>query len=176
MSAVERKFDIFKSRLQSLSAILDRAEAELASDVASQTALLGARLAPDMLPFPYQIAFTCRQPALLLCKLNGETFEEIDIEALNFGGLKALVKKTIANIDAADACEKFAVADTELEIPGFPTLSMSGQDYMDDWLMPNFYFHFVTAYDILRKEGLELGKGDYMSHLRPRLAAAGAGD
>ena len=62
MSAVEPKFDIFKTRLQSLSAILDRAEAELATDVASQKALLGARLAPDMLPIPYQIAVTCRQP------------------------------------------------------------------------------------------------------------------
>ena len=58
---------------------------------------------------------------------------------------------------------------------GSQTLPISGQDYIDEWLTPNFYFHFVTAYDILRAEGLAIGKADYMSHLRPLLAAAAAG-
>jgi len=53
-----------------------------------------------------------------------------------------------------------------------PTLSMTGQDYIDEWLTPNFYFHLVTAYDILRAKGLAIGKADYLSHLRPLLAAA----
>ncbi len=61
---------------------------------------------------------------------------------------------------------------TTLEIPGFPTLKISGQDYIDEWLTPNLYFHLVTAYDILRAEGLAIGKADYMSHLLPLLAGA----
>ncbi|CAN0593822.1 unnamed protein product, partial [Laminaria digitata] len=65
-----------------------------------------------------------------------------------------------------------AEAKTSLELPSMPTLSMTGQDYIDEWLTPNFYFHLVTAYDILRAKGLAIGKADYLSHLRPLLAAA----
>ena len=113
---------------------------------------------------------------LLLGKLNGVPVKEFGSDKASFADLKALVAETISRIEAqTDTKEGFATAETTIEIPGFPTLKMSGHDYIDEWLTPNFYFHLVTAYDILRAEGLALGKADYMSHLRPRLAAAMAG-
>jgi hypothetical protein len=125
---------------------------------------------------PNQVWFTCRQAELLLGKLNAAPVKEFESDKASFADLKALVAETISRIEAqTDTKDDFAEGKTTLELPGFPTLSISGQDYIDEWLTPNFYFHFVTAYDILRAEGLAIGKADYMSHLRPLLAAAAAG-
>ena len=176
MSTIKRNLDIYRTRLVTLQNILGRAEAELFPDDPEKGALLEARLAPDMLPLPKQVWFTCRQAELLLGKLNGVPVKEFESDKASFADLKALVAETISRIEAqTDTKEGFATAETTIEIPGFPTLKMSGHDYIDEWLTPNFYFHLVTAYDILRAEGLALGKADYMSHLRPRLAAAMAG-
>ena len=173
MTTVKRNLDIYRTRLATLQNMLGRAGAELLPDDPEKEALLAARLAPDMLPFPNQIWFTCRQAELLVGKLNGVPVREFDVEKADFASLKAVVADTIAHIEAqVDTKEGFADAETSIEIPGFPTLKMSGHDYIDEWLTPNFYFHLVTAYDILRAEGLGIGKADYMSHLRPRMAAA----
>jgi hypothetical protein len=176
MGIVKRNLEIYRTRLVSLQNILGRAEAELLPDDPEKKALLTARLADDMLPLPNQVWFTCRQAELLLGKLNGAPVKEFESDKASFADLKALVAETISRIEAqTDTKEGFAEGKTTLELPGFPTLSISGQDYIDEWLTPNFYFHFVTAYDILRAEGLAIGKADYMSHLRPLLAAAAAG-
>lgn len=176
MTTVKRNLEIYRTRLITLQNLLGRAEAELLPDDPEKKGLLAARLADDMLPLPNQVWFTCRQPELLLGKLKGKPVKEFDTVAASFADLKALVTETIARIEAhGDPKEDFAAAQTSLELPGLPTLTMSGQDYIDEWLTPNFYFHLVTAYDILRAEGLALGKADYMSHMRPLLAAAAAG-
>ena len=52
------------------------------------------------------------------------------------------------------------------------SLQLPGLDYVDEWLVPNFYFHLVTAYDILRHHGVDIGKADYMAHLGPRMRPA----
>ena len=176
MGIVKRNLDIYRTRLITLGNILGRAEAELLPEDPDKKALLTARLADDMLPLPNQVWFTCRQAELLLGKLNGAPVKEFESDKASFADLKALVAETVSRIEAqADPKEDFAAGQTTLEIPGFPVLPISGQDYIDEWLTPNFYFHLVTAYDILRARGLAIGKADYMSHLRPLLAAAAAG-
>ena len=173
MTIVKRNLDIYRTRLITLQNILGRAEAELFPEDPEKTALLTARLAEDMLPLPNQVWFACRQAELLLGKLNDTPVKEFEVDTASFADLQALVAETISRIEAqADAKESFAEAKTPLELPGMPTLSMTGQDYIDEWLTPNFYFHLVTAYDLLRAEGLAIGKADYLSHLRPLLAAA----
>ncbi|MBR9835358.1 MAG: DUF1993 domain-containing protein [Alphaproteobacteria bacterium] len=173
MTTVKRNLDIYRTRLKTLQNILGRAEAELLPVDPEKKALLTARLAPDMLPFPNQVWFTCRQAELLLGKLNETPVKEFETDTASFADLKKLVAETISRIEAqADTKEDFATGQTSLEIPGFPTLAISGQDYIDEWLTPNFYFHLVTAYDILRAQGLAIGKADYMSHLLPLLAGA----
>ena len=173
MTIVKRNLDIYRTRLITLQNILGRAEAELFPEDPEKTALLTARLAEDMLPLPNQVWFACRQAELLLGKLNDTPVKEFEVDTASFADLQALVAETISRIEVqADPKESFAEAKTPLELPGMPTLSMSGHDYIDEWLTPNFYFHLVTAYDILRAEGLAIGKADYLSHLRPLLAAA----
>ena len=159
MTTIQRNLDIYRTRLITLQNILGRAEAELFPDDPEKTALLTARLAPDMLPLPNQVWFTCRQAELLLGKLNSVPVKEFGVEQASFEA-------------QGEPDEAFAEAETHLEIPGFPKLPISGQNYIDEWLTPNFYFHLVTAYDILRANGLALGKVDYMSHLVPMLAGA----
>lgn len=176
MNTVKRNLDIYRTRLITLQNILGRAEAELFPDDPAKTALLTARLAEDMLPLPNQVWFTCRQAELLLGKLNNVPVKEFGVEQASFADLQALVVETIGRLEAqGEPDEAFAEAETHLEIPGFPKLPISGLDYIDEWLTPNFYFHLVTAYDILRAEGLGLGKVDYMSHLVPMLAGAARG-
>lgn len=172
MTTIQRSLDLYRTRLSALLGILQRAETELLPNDPDKAGLLDARLAPDMHALPQQIWSTCRQPELLLAKLSGAPVREYEIEKATFADLLSLVADTIARIEAQTANESFATSDTQLELPSFPTLPLSGQDYIDEWLTPNFYFHFVTAYDILRAQGLSIGKADYMSHLRPRLAAA----
>ena len=173
MSIIKRTLNIYRTRLVTLQGILGKAEAELFPDDPEKGALLTARLAPDMHAFPYQVWFTCRQAELLLGKLNGTPMKEFEADKASFADLKALVAETIARVEAqAGTSDDFVTGQTTLEIPGFPTLKISGQDYIDEWLTPNLYFHLVTAYDILRAEGLAIGKADYMSHLLPLLAGA----
>jgi hypothetical protein len=172
MNTLQRSLDLYRTRLMSLLGILKRAEAELLQSDPEKSGLLTARIAADMHPLPHQIWFTCRQPELLLAKLTGTPVREFEVETTTFADLLTLVADTIARIDAQAADDSFTTSNTQLEIPGFPTLPISGQDYIDEWLTPNFYFHFVTAYDILRAQGLAIGKVDYMSHLLPRLSTA----
>lgn len=172
MSIIQRNLDIFRTRLISLRGMLERAENELFPDDPEKKGILALRVAPDMQPFPYQISTACRQAELLISKLNDAPLREFSSEGASFQALKTHVAETIARIEAQSADEAFAAADTTLEIPNFPTLTLTGEEYIDDWLMPNFYFHIVTAYGLLRAQGLGIGKGDFLTHLRPRIAAA----
>ena len=59
--------------------------------------------------------------------------------------------------------------DKRVELVNGMHLILAGNLYIDEWLMPNFYFHLVTAYDILRREGIDIGKKDYLAHLAPHI-------
>jgi hypothetical protein len=65
--------------------------------------------------------------------------------------------------------------DKRIDLPAGRFISLPGQLYVEEWLMPNFYFHFVTAYDILRHGGVQIGKADYMAHLAGHVRSAKAG-
>ena len=159
---------IFSSRLDNLSHFLDLAEAHFAADVES---LLQRRIAPDMLPFGTQIVFTCNQPRnfALWCADQPPNNLPPEVETLAQG--RAHITATtalLAEIDAVDA-----KLETITQIPlGQMYLELSGQSYVDDFLMPNFYFHLTTAYDIIRMAGVPIGKRDYMMHLVPLLQRA----
>lgn len=160
-----RAATMFRARLQSLAGWMGKAEAKLSGTQGAVTALMAARMAPDMYPFPHQIVFTCNQPHEFLAWCRGEDYDQPDPTALHWVALREHVAQTVAALDAALAQGIAALPGKHIDLMGAAHLDLSGQRYVDDWLAPNFYFHLVMAYALMRNHGVELGKIDYMAHL-----------
>ena len=172
--------------LEALSAWLAKGEAQRPGEQAD--ALLAARLAPDMFPLATQVRFACVQAQEGVFRLQGREFppalQALLDEGRGGGGrpgtiadAQARIAETLAVVEAA-AAEGIA---TEAEMPiahSLPigmTFDLTAERYARDWALPQFYFHLMTAYAILRAQGVELGKADYVAHmfafLRPPAAA-----
>lgn len=157
---------IFKTRLDTLSHLLDVAERHFSND---RDALLQKRIAPDMFPFGTQIVFTCNQPRNFSLWCSDQPANNLNPEVSSWAEARLHISATqelLANIDAIDA-KLLEIGKTELGQGLY--LEMSGLDYINAFLMPNFYFHLTTAYNILRMEGVTIGKRDFMTHLLPFL-------
>lgn len=140
--------------------------------------LLAARLAPDMFPLSTQVRFACRQAQEGVFRLQGQEFPPT-LQALldkgRNGGeqpgtmaeAKSRIVETLAVVEAVAAQD--IVIDLSVGIahalPIRMVLDVSAQQYVRDWALPQFYFHVVTAYAILRAQGIELGKADYAAHM-----------
>lgn len=167
--SLARTAHIFTTRLATLARLLDTAETQ-AGEVGGLDALIAARLADDMHPLPWQIVFTCDQPNQFAAWLLDESFTRTDPATLDWAGLKAHVAATIAYVErAATAGDGALERDKRVDLIDGMHLELSGADYRDEWLMPNFYFHLVTAYGLLRMKGVRIGKADYMAHLVDRI-------
>jgi hypothetical protein len=138
---------------------------------------LTARLADDMFPFPYQIVFACNQPNQFAAWCVDAAAPEADPATLDFAGLKRHVRDTIAYLTEAAAKVDDRALDREMRIdlPGGRFISLTGPHYVEEWLLPNFCFHLVTTYDILRHERVQIGKANYMAHLAGRIRSAKMG-
>ncbi len=158
--------NIFSSRLDTLSHLLDIAESHFADDVES---LLQSRMAPDMLPFSTQIAFVCNQPRNFALWCLDQSANNLNPEVASLveaRGHISSTKELLASINVDDS--KLSELH-RLELGQGLYAELSGLSYVDDFLMPNFYFHITTAYNILRMSGAPIGKRDFMMHLVPML-------
>ncbi|TCM22439.1 hypothetical protein EDF56_1011129 [Novosphingobium sp. PhB165] len=155
---------LIASRLNTLSALLDKAEGLwVGRDLDT---LAAARLAIDMHPLSWQVAATATQAEQFLAWSRGKEQPNTVTPPTGWHDAKALLREVLAKVQAA-AAEAAALPETKhirLEPIGM-CLDLSGQRYLDDWILPNLYFHLITAYAILRMQGLEFGKADFMAHL-----------
>jgi hypothetical protein len=162
--------------LGTLSTWLTKAEAQLPAGDAE--ALLAARLAPDMFPLATQVRFACRQAQEGVFRLQGQDFPpSLQIlldEGRNAGErpgtlaeAQARIAETLAVVESAAAAGRAieAAAPIAHELPNGMILDLTSEQYARDWAVPQFYFHVVTAYSILRAQGIDLGKADYVSHM-----------
>ena len=161
--------------LTALSNWLGKADAQL-PDGAADT-LLVASLAPDMFPLSTQIRFACVQAREGVCRLRGQEFPpSIDV-LLNEGRDAAVHPGSIADAQTridetlASLGEAAAFPDIDPSTPiahALPTgmiFDLTAEQYVRDWALPQFYFHVMIAYAVLRREGVELGKPDYVAHM-----------
>lgn len=138
-------------------------------------ALLGARLAEDMHPLATQVRFATQQVVMVLRRLAGVNFAAAEADHATIAEARAYLGEVRALLEAT-AADSFAADDApvEFDLPNGMTFAMTAAEYVRDWSLPQFYFHVMTAYAILRKEGLSLGKADYvgymMRHLKQRSA------
>ncbi|WP_299002982.1 DUF1993 family protein [uncultured Caulobacter sp.] len=153
--------------IKGLSAQLTKAEAFAAESGLSPEDLIGARLAPDMFPLSTQVRFVCTQASDLLRHLTGADSFAPTEDATDFEGLRAQLADAVARLEAtpASAFDGAAEKMIELKLPNGIVFDMTGEQFVRDWALAQFYFHATTAYAILRHKGVPLGKPDWVSHM-----------
>ncbi len=150
--------------LRNLIHILDKGEAHAQARKIDPAALTQFRLAPDMLPFTRQILIACDGAKLGVARIAGIEAPKFDDTEVSFADLKARVQKTLDFIATVTPEAMNGTDDKDITFPisRDKTRTMKGEDYLRHWMLPNVFFHVVTAYDILRHNGVELGKSDYL--------------
>ena len=162
--------------LGALSTWLGKAQDQLQDGQAE--GLLTARLAPDMFPLSTQIRFACVQAQEGLFRLRAQPFPpSIDIlldEGRNaadrpgsIADARARIAETIAVVErnAKDCPAVDPAMPIAHALPQGMIFDLTAEQYVRDWTLPQFYFHVMTAYAILRAQGVELGKADYVAHM-----------
>jgi len=164
MSFHDAAVPAFLQILNSLTGLISKAEAHCKAKNIQPDVLLGARLYPDMLPLSRQIQLVCDFSAKACARLTGSEVPVTPDTEKSFDELKARLARTIdyvktfkpAQFDGADA------RDVTFPIGPDKSLTLKGQQFLSAFAFPNFYFHAATAHGILRHNGVEIGKRDYM--------------
>lgn len=172
----------YKQMLGALLAWLEKAQ--LAVGTGGADALMRARLSDDMFPLATQVRFACVQAHEGVCRLREEKFPA-SLEVLldegrngyeapgSMADARERITETLAAIEAASADMPSVDPATPIAhaLPQGMVFDLTAEQYVRDWALPQFYFHVMAAYAILRAEGIPLGKADYVAHtfayLRP---------
>jgi hypothetical protein len=164
MSMSAASIPVFETGLNALLAILNKAEAHAEAKKIDPTVLLNARLFPDMFAFTRQVQVACDQAKNGGARLAGVEPPRFEDNEKTLVEVKARITKTVAYVKTLDASKIDAAADREITFPLGPNNKghMKGADYLNHFVLPNFYFHLTTAYDILRHSGVEIGKLDFL--------------
>ncbi|HWW99323.1 DUF1993 domain-containing protein [Collimonas sp.] len=164
ISMYSTSIPVFKQLLNALSDVLAKAEAHVTEKKIDPNALLQARLFPDMFPLVRQVQIAADFAKSVPARLAGAEVPSYEDNEQSFADLHARIQKTLAFIDGLSA-EKIDASEA-LEIvlrPGTPKeKKLNGQTYLLGYGLPQFFFHVTTAYDILRHNGVEIGKRDFM--------------
>ena len=155
---------VFKQMLGSLDAILAKAEVHVAEKNIDPTALTQARLFPDMFPLGKQVQIACDFARGVSARLAGAEVPKYDDNEQTFAELRGLIARTLVFIDGFTPAQFDAAAEREIITrPGTPKeRRFNGQDYLLSYGLPQFFFHVTTTYALLRHNGLDIGKRDYM--------------
>lgn len=163
LSMYQATVPVYVRMLQNLSAILDKAAANAEARKFDAAILVNARLAPDMFAFSRQVQIVTDNAKGSVARLAGIEIPKYDDTETTLDELKARIAKTIAFIQSVPASQIDGSEDRDivLKVRG-NDLHLKGQPYLLTFALPNFYFHLVTAYDILRHQGVDIGKPDYL--------------
>ncbi|CAH0263068.1 hypothetical protein SRABI118_03275 [Massilia sp. Bi118] len=155
---------VFRQILGSLSAILDKAESHADLKKIEPDALLKARLFPDMFPLLRQVQVAADFAKGTVARLGGVEVPRYEDSETDFAGLRERIAKTLAFIDSVprEAIEDGEKREITVGSGDKQRQFSNGQTYLFHYSLPNFYFHATTAYDILRNNGVEIGKRDFV--------------
>jgi uncharacterized protein len=158
---------VFETVLNALSAILDKAEAHAGAKKFEPAVLLSMRLAPDMFALTRQVQAATDQAKNGTARLAGVEPPKFEDTESTIAQLKERIAKTVAFLKTLDTKAIDASADREITFPLGPTNKgqMQGADYLNHFVLPNFYFHATSAYAILRHAGAEIGKRDFLGNI-----------
>ncbi|MFZ1499935.1 MAG: DUF1993 domain-containing protein [Giesbergeria sp.] len=155
---------VFKQMLTALKTILAQASEHGATKSIEPDALLQARLAPDMFPLLMQVQIAADFSRGISARLAGVEVPKFEGNEKSFADLDALLAQTLAFLESVKAAQFEGKESAEIVLrPGTPKeKKLSGQAYLANYGMPQFFFHVTTAYDLLRHNGLPIGKRDFM--------------
>ncbi|MGQ0547262.1 MAG: DUF1993 domain-containing protein [Betaproteobacteria bacterium] len=153
----------FAAMLRNLAAILDKAEAHAAAKKLEPAALTAFRLYPDMFPLTRQVQIACDTAKGAVARLAGVDIPAHEDTEQSFAELKGRIAKTLDFIESVPAAKLDGAEAREVVLKlRSGERRFAGADYLLGFAWPNFYFHVTTAYNILRHNGVELGKRDFL--------------
>jgi hypothetical protein len=163
LSMYQASVPVYVRMLNNLVNIMKKAEADAKKRKIDLDVYFNARLAPDMFPFYRQVQIACDMVSRSVARLTGQEIPSTEDREKNFDDLYKRIEHTI---DYLGTIQEEAINGTEnrkisFEIRG-TALELSGMTYLLYFVLPNFYFHITTAYDILRHNGVELTKPDFL--------------
>jgi hypothetical protein len=164
LSMSQASLSVFEISLNALSGVLDKAASFAAAKKIDPTVLLHTRLSPDMFDLTRQVQVATDQARRGAARLAGVEPAAFEDNETTIDQLKARLAKSIAYLKTLDRKQIDASADREITFPLGPTTKghMKGDDYLNHFVLPNFYFHITAAYAILRHSGVDIGKRDFM--------------
>jgi hypothetical protein len=155
--------DLFSNALGNLSWILEKGAASAASRKIEPAVLLAARLAPDMLPLTRQIQIAGDTAKNSVARLAGQEPPRYEDTETTIEQLRARLARTIDFLKSVPASAFEGAETRDIKLPaGERTLEFKGLAFLQTWAIPNVFFHVTTAYDILRHNGVDLGKRDFI--------------
>jgi hypothetical protein len=153
----------FRHSLQALSKILDKAEAHAAAKGLKPEVLPQTRLIADMLPMWRQVTIACDHAKGAAARLSGTEVPSFPDTETTLADLKERVAKTIAFIDTIPEQAFEGAENRTITVKAGPReLTFPAPQYLHSFAVPNFYFHMTTCYNILRANGVEIGKVDFL--------------
>ena len=163
LSIYDASIPVFNGMLRNLAAILKKGEASAEARKIDPAVLIAGRLAPDMAPLSRQIQIASDAAKGAGARLAGAETPSFPDTETTFADLFDRIDKTIAYLDGLDpkAFEGVETRPITLKLPSGEMI-LTGQAFLLNFAMPNFYFHVTTAYDILRHNGVEIGKRDFL--------------
>ncbi len=163
-SMFQASLPVFEIMLGALSNVLDKAEAFAAAKKLDPAVLPNMRLAPDMFPLARQVQVATDQAKNGSARLAGVDPPRFEDTEATIGELKARIAKTLAFLKTLDPKRIDAAVERSVTFPLGPTSkgTMKAGDYLNHFVLPNFYFHVTTAYAILRHCGVDIGKRDFL--------------
>ena len=159
----------FARSLKNLDAVLGKATQYAATRKFDVNNFVQARLAPDMLPFVAQVRIACDNAKAAAANLAGKEAPKHEDNETTFAELRGRIAKCLGFLETLSAKDfERTTPDTAIKLPdrpGRPGPRLRAEEYLLARQMPNFYFHVTTAYNLLRRGGVEIGKSDYLGTL-----------
>jgi uncharacterized protein len=163
LSMYDATISPLKRALSNLSHILKKGEEHADAKKIEHAVLLNGRLFPDMYPLTRQVQIATDMSKGAAARLAGLEIPKYDDDETTFAELQARIAKTIAFIDSVKPEQMVGSETRDITITVRKMeLKFTGQTYLLSWVNPNVYFHVTTAYNILRHNGVELGKSDFL--------------
>jgi hypothetical protein len=155
--------EVFANALGNLSWVLGKGAASAVSRKIDPTVLLNARLAPDMLPLTRQVQIACDLAKNSIARLAAQEPPRFEDTETSFEQLRARLARGIDYIRSVPASALEGSETRDIKVPsGERTLEFKGMEFLQRWAIPNVFFHVTTAYNILRHNGVDIGKRDFI--------------
>ncbi|MFA5494970.1 MAG: DUF1993 domain-containing protein [Porticoccaceae bacterium] len=165
---------VLKKGINTLAGILTKAKAYCDGKQIDQSVVLNDRLFPDMFPLARQVQVACDQAKNAAAHFAGVEPPVFEDTETTIDQLLARIEKTSAYLDqlSAGQIDGSEARPVSFVVGGYKMAFPSGHVYLQNFVLPNFYFHLATAYDILRHNGVDLGKGDFLGDMGAEVSMA----